>query len=121
MCDGVTLLYSRKLAERCKPAIMEKLKIIIKFLKKNMMDDSMKKKERKHHRCAAFPARRAYNMLIEFPAASLTFLGRKACRPPPRYKTDTQRRFGLGFSGRESPVGKGAFKENKKFLEGGLV
>ena len=30
MCDWVTLLYSRKLTEHCKPAIMEKIKIIIK-------------------------------------------------------------------------------------------
>ena len=29
MCDWVTLLYSRKLTEHCKPAIMEKIKIII--------------------------------------------------------------------------------------------
>ena len=28
MCDWVTLLYSRKLIEHCKPAIMEKIKII---------------------------------------------------------------------------------------------
>ena len=33
MCDWVTLLYSRKLTEHCKLAIMEKIKIIIK--KKN--------------------------------------------------------------------------------------
>ena len=30
MCDWVTLLYSRNLTEHCKPAIMEKLKIIKK-------------------------------------------------------------------------------------------
>ena len=30
MCDWVTLLYSRKLTEHCKPAITEKVKIIIK-------------------------------------------------------------------------------------------
>ena len=30
MCDWVTLLYSRKLTEHCKPAKMEKIKIIIK-------------------------------------------------------------------------------------------
>ena len=29
MCDWVTMLYSRKLTEHCKPAIMEKIKIII--------------------------------------------------------------------------------------------
>ena len=28
MCDWVTLLYSRKLTGHCKPAIMEKIKII---------------------------------------------------------------------------------------------
>ena len=30
MCDWVTLLYSRKLTEHCKPAMMEKIKIIQK-------------------------------------------------------------------------------------------
>ena len=30
MCDWVTLLYSRKLTEHCKPVIMEKIKIIKK-------------------------------------------------------------------------------------------
>ena len=30
MCDWVTLLYSRKLTEHCKPTIMEKIKIILK-------------------------------------------------------------------------------------------
>jgi len=39
MCDWVTLLYSRKLTEHCKPAIAGKIKIIIKFKKE-------KKKER---------------------------------------------------------------------------
>ena len=34
MCDGVTLLYSRKLTEHYKPAIMEKIKIIIKLKNK---------------------------------------------------------------------------------------
>ena len=29
-CDWVILLYSRKLTEHCKPAIMEKIKILIK-------------------------------------------------------------------------------------------
>lgn len=36
MCNWVTLLYSRKLTEDCKPATMEKIKIIIKFLKKEV-------------------------------------------------------------------------------------
>ena len=30
MCNWVTMLYSRKMTEHCKPAIMEKIKIIIK-------------------------------------------------------------------------------------------
>ena len=30
MCDWVSLLYSRKFREYCKPAIMEKIKIIKK-------------------------------------------------------------------------------------------
>ena len=32
MCDWVTLLYSRKLTDHCKPVIMEKIKIIKKSL-----------------------------------------------------------------------------------------
>ena len=31
MCGWVTLLYSRKLTENCKPAMMEKIKIIFKI------------------------------------------------------------------------------------------
>ena len=42
MCNWVTLLYSRKLREHCKPAIREKIKTIIKFLK----NQKKKKKER---------------------------------------------------------------------------
>ena len=34
MCDWVTSLYSRKLTELCKPATMEKIKIIIKKKRK---------------------------------------------------------------------------------------
>ena len=30
VCDWVTLLYSRKLTEHCKPTVMEKIKIIFK-------------------------------------------------------------------------------------------
>ena len=30
MCDWVILLYSRKLTEHCKPAIVEKIKVICK-------------------------------------------------------------------------------------------
>ena len=33
MCDWVTLLYSTKLTEHCKPAILEKIKIIINIEK----------------------------------------------------------------------------------------
>ena len=36
MCDWVTLLYSRKLAEHCKPTIMEKIKIIKKNVRYKM-------------------------------------------------------------------------------------
>ena len=34
MCDWVTLLYNRKLAEHCKPAIIEKNKNHLKSLNK---------------------------------------------------------------------------------------
>ena len=44
MCDWVALLYSRKLIEHCRPAIMEKIKIIkdkwTKQNKKGMMFNS---------------------------------------------------------------------------------
>ena len=43
MCDWVILLYSGKLIEHCKPAIMEKIKIIIK-LKKERKETLNKKK-----------------------------------------------------------------------------
>ena len=33
VCDWVTLLYSRKLKEHCKPTIIEKIKIIKKKIK----------------------------------------------------------------------------------------
>jgi len=36
MCDWVTLLYSRKLTEHCKPAIIEKVKIILKNVKASL-------------------------------------------------------------------------------------
>ena len=36
MCDWVTLLYCRKLTDYCKPAIMEKIKIIKKKKRKKM-------------------------------------------------------------------------------------
>ena len=35
MYDWVTFLYSRKLTEHSKPAVMEKIKIIFKKFKKN--------------------------------------------------------------------------------------
>ena len=40
LCDWVTLLYSRKLTGHCKPAIMEKVKIIkFKTKGKNWQND----------------------------------------------------------------------------------
>ena len=53
MCDWVTLLYSRKLTEHCKPTIVEKTKIILKkekkknykMLIKEVEDDSKKWKD----------------------------------------------------------------------------
>ena len=46
MCDWVTLLYTQKLTEHCKPAIMEKIKIItIKFLKKHHTHTHTQRKE----------------------------------------------------------------------------
>ena len=38
ICDWVTVLYSRKLTGHCKPAIVEKIKIILKnsFLKNSV-------------------------------------------------------------------------------------
>ena len=38
MCNWVTLLYSRKLTEQRKPAIMEKIKIIINKKKKYSLE-----------------------------------------------------------------------------------
>ena len=38
VCDWVTLLYSTKLIEPCKPAIMEKIKIIINKKKEPLYD-----------------------------------------------------------------------------------
>ena len=34
VCDWVTLLYGRKLIEHCKPTVMEKIKIIVKYVYK---------------------------------------------------------------------------------------
>ena len=48
MCDWVTLLYSRKLTKHCKPAIMEKIKIIkkkYKMLMKEIKDDTNRWKD----------------------------------------------------------------------------
>ena len=41
MCNWVTVLYSKKLTEHYKPAIMEKIKIIAKF-KKRYLGEVMK-------------------------------------------------------------------------------
>ena len=48
MCGWVNLLYSRKLSEHCKPAIMEKIKIIKlqKKKKKEKLFMKLKKKKR---------------------------------------------------------------------------
>ena len=43
MCDWVTLRYNRKSTEHCKPAMMEKIKIITK-LKKNYIHEKKKTK-----------------------------------------------------------------------------
>ena len=42
MCDLVTLLYSRKMTEHYKPAIMEKIKIIFKKSRKKTILKSQK-------------------------------------------------------------------------------
>ena len=42
MCDWVTMLYSRKLTEHCKPVMMEKIKIILKK-DKRMANKHMKR------------------------------------------------------------------------------
>lgn len=39
MCDWITLLYSRKLTEHCKPTVMEKIKMKLK----NKMTTTWKK------------------------------------------------------------------------------
>ena len=40
MCGWVTLMYSRKSTEHCKPAMMEKIKIIKKKTSKTMLNRS---------------------------------------------------------------------------------
>ena len=55
MCEWVTVLYSRKLTERCKPAIMEKIKIIMFItLKEREREASW---ERLTSSCQLFPIR----------------------------------------------------------------
>ena len=46
MCDRVTLLYGRKLTEHCQPAMMEKIKIIIKGKKKKTIRRWIKKDQK---------------------------------------------------------------------------
>ena len=41
MCDWVTFLYSRKFTKHCKPAILEKIKIVVKFKKKRYVHSSV--------------------------------------------------------------------------------
>ena len=43
MNDWVSLLYSRKLTERCKPTVMEKIKIILKIKQINKINKIFKK------------------------------------------------------------------------------
>ena len=45
VCDWVTLLYSRKLTEHGKPAIIEKIKIIQKFKNKIKVIQPLTKKD----------------------------------------------------------------------------
>ena len=51
MCDWVTLLYSRKLTEHCKPAIMEKIKIIINEMYKNKYIKNKKERKKEYYEC----------------------------------------------------------------------
>ena len=48
MCDWITLLYSRKLTGQYKPAIMEKIKIIIKKKKKIIKTERKGKIKQEH-------------------------------------------------------------------------
>ena len=50
MCDWVTLLYSRKLTEYCKPAVMEKHKDHIKNINKYFLIQHPKKKKKERER-----------------------------------------------------------------------
>ena len=43
MCDWVIMLYNRKLTEHCKPAIIKKIKRIIKNLKKYVLQEGQAK------------------------------------------------------------------------------
>ena len=42
MCNWVTMLYSRKSTEQCKPAIVEKIKIVIKKSDNNNLKNHLK-------------------------------------------------------------------------------
>ena len=53
MCNWVTMLYSRKLTEHCKPAIMEKIKIII-YIKKNQGWKGAFQAKLQGHQCGLF-------------------------------------------------------------------
>ena len=50
ICDCITLLYGRKLAEHCKPAIMEKIKIIKNKTIKLLSLKGHKQSEKATHR-----------------------------------------------------------------------
>ena len=78
MCDQVTLLYSRKFTEHCKPAIMEKIKIIIKFKKTKKI--KFPKKAKKEQNQIKFKPKKCFfnrrtSKQIKFPYKNLTGSG----------------------------------------------
>ena len=51
MCDWVTLLYNIKLTEHCKSAIMEKIKIILKWKENDNNNNSVTREAKKKCTC----------------------------------------------------------------------
>ena len=49
VCNGVTMLYSRKRAEHCKIAVMEKIKIIIKIKRPDEKTNKNKNTKKGYH------------------------------------------------------------------------
>ena len=74
MCDRVTLMYSKKLTECCKPTIMEKIKIILKKVTWGYLESFKKKKEKKkkYWRIQTFP--------LLFPQSGVFEI--RICKPP---------------------------------------